>query len=75
MEMSDNMKNLSFDKLDVLMVLLVGEELSERMGDNYYNILIDSPFLDKLNEDPYYVHYYDPVYWTKWIVDWYDNQN
>lgn len=71
--MSNNKdRDLSLDKEDILMVLLVGEELFERVGDQAYNILLDSPFLDKIQDSSKYVHEYQASYWASWIVEWYD---
>lgn len=71
--MSNNKyRDLSLDRTDVFMLLLVGDELFERIGDQAYNILIESPFLDKLQDDSKYVHEYQASYWAKWIVEWYD---
>lgn len=70
--MNKDKLNTSIDKDYILMVLLVGEILTERIGDNAYNILVNSPFLDKLSDDPIDIIGRNPVYWAKWIIEWYD---
>lgn len=54
--------------LDLELVFLIRDELKLKLGDDADDALMTSSFLNRLQEDPIYVHHFDEDYWVKHIV-------
>ncbi|OZI13469.1 hypothetical protein CEW92_01145 [Bacillaceae bacterium SAS-127] len=60
--------NYTFNELDLELVFLIRDELKKSLGDQADEALMTSGFLDRLQEDPIYVHHFDEDYWVSHIV-------
>lgn len=58
----------TLNELDLELVFLIRDELKKVLGDQADDALMTSGFLDRLQEDPIYVHHFDEDYWVNHIV-------
>lgn len=62
------MKNLHLlDKLDLEFLMGIQDELETFFGSKSSEILLNSSFLERLQETPEYVYHYDEHYWAQVI--------
>ncbi|WP_342528205.1 hypothetical protein MKY84_05020 [Chryseomicrobium sp. FSL W7-1435] len=59
----------TFNELDLELVFLIRDKLKERLGEDADKALKTSGFLDRLQEDPNYVHHFEENYWVNQIVN------
>lgn len=65
----------SFDELDIEFIFYVRDELEKRIGNQATEAIIISGFLNRLQEDPVYVHHYDENYWADYILARYQSKS
>lgn len=58
-------------ELDLKLVFLIRDELKKILDTQADEAIIKSGFLNRLQEDPTYVHHFDEEYWVAYIVDRY----
>lgn len=58
-------------ELDLKLVFLIRDELKEVLGNQADNAILKSGFLNRLQDDPVYVHHFDEEYWANYIVERY----
>jgi hypothetical protein len=69
-----NFDKYSFDELDIELIFYIHDELKKRIGDQATEAIIVSGFLNRLQEDPVYVHHYDEEYWADYILSRYEKK-
>ncbi|SOB90448.1 hypothetical protein SAMN05880501_101162 [Ureibacillus xyleni] len=69
-----NFDKYSFDELDIELIFYIRDELEKRIGSQSIEAIIVSGFLNRLQDDPVYVHHYDEKYWADYILSRYQKK-
>lgn len=69
-----NFEKFSFDELDIELVFYVRDELQKTIGHKATEAISVSGFLNRLHEDPIYVHHFDEKYWADYVLKHYEKK-
>lgn len=63
-----NFEKYSLDELDLEFLMYVQAELFKSIGSDAVNAIISSGLLERLQQDPIYVHHFDEQYWAEYVL-------
>ena len=63
-----NFEKYSFDQLDIEFLMYVQNELSKKLGTKAVEAISTSGLLERLQENPMYVHHFDEQYWAEYVL-------
>lgn len=69
-----NFEKYKFDELDIELIFYIRDELNKRIGNQATEAIMSSGFLNRLQDDPLYVHHFDENYWADYILSRYEKK-